>query len=304
MLFDRVFLDFDVYNAKAQKIKKELQSLRTHSLLHEKQMQNQLQKRLQELIINERIAYPAIQDAKNFAKIFKESFDKEIALFFSGCKGCHAYTFFEATKFINLNRTLSWFAKKIKDTYQYETLDLSVTQDATVRLSRVPYSLHQYSLLRVVPFALEDSYDEIIENALNKNCMSFKLDKYTTNGLPIHLQEIDKILSENEKIKEKNKNQIPCGSINISQSSKMDHRLLFKKLIGEPASEYPGKEYVMYRCPFKDHKDNNPSFMVHKTGYKCYGCQRQGNYWQFLKDYYGWTNEQVRKYLKSSFKIN
>ena len=59
------------------------------------------------------------------------------------------------------------------------------------------------------------------------------------------------------------------------------------------------KENLMYKCPFKDHNDNNPSFMVYKTGYKCYGCNRKGNYFQFFKDYYGWTNQQVQTHLRT-----
>lgn len=300
MLFDRVFLDFDVRNTSAQKIKKELQSLRTHSLVYKKHRQEELQQKLQDLIIDERIAYPAIQDAKHFAKIFKENFGQEIALFFSGCKGCHAYSFFEATKFIDLNKTIYWFAKKVKDTYKYETLDLSVTKDPTVRLSRVPYSKHQYSLLSVVPFSLEDSYEEIIEKALNVHCRPFEPVKYLTTDLPIHLKKIDKILMDNEKIKAQNRNKMPNQQFNVSLSSRVDHRLLFKNFLGEPVRSYPDKEYVMYRCPFPDHPDHNPSFRVQKVGYNCYGCLRQGNYWQFLKDFHGWSNEQVKKYLKSS----
>ena len=73
-----------------------------------------------------------------------------------------------------------------------------------------------------------------------------------------------------------------------------------RKFLGEPEKEYPEKEYVMYRCPFKDHPDNKPSFRVHKTGYNCYGCGKSGNYWQFLKDYNGWDDNQVKHYLKSA----
>jgi len=55
----------------------------------------------------------------------------------------------------------------------------------------------------------------------------------------------------------------------------------------------------MYKCPFKDQDDKKPSFRVHKNGSYYYGFQRKGNYWQFLKDYYGWDDEQVKMYLKA-----
>ena len=72
-----------------------------------------------------------------------------------------------------------------------------------------------------------------------------------------------------------------------------------RKYLGIPEHEYPDKEYVMYRCPFPDHQDTNPSFMVHKRGYKCYGCGEKGNYWQFLKDYNSWNDQKVKEYLNN-----
>ncbi|MBU4535918.1 MAG: hypothetical protein KKF16_08915 [Euryarchaeota archaeon] len=55
----------------------------------------------------------------------------------------------------------------------------------------------------------------------------------------------------------------------------------------------------MYRCPFPGHADLKPSFMVHENGFKCYGCNETGNYWQFLKEYNNWSNEEVKNYLNS-----
>lgn len=76
-----------------------------------------------------------------------------------------------------------------------------------------------------------------------------------------------------------------------------DHRVFFKPILGDPIREYPEKEYLMYNCPFSDHDDLKPSFRVHKTGYYCYGCQRRGNYWQFLKDCYGWRDEEIKQHF-------
>jgi DNA primase len=76
------------------------------------------------------------------------------------------------------------------------------------------------------------------------------------------------------------------------------HRVFFRSLLGDPVRSYPDKEYVMYNCPFQDHNDKKPSFRVHKKGYYCYGCQKRGNYWQFIKDYHAWSDEKVKKYLK------
>jgi len=297
MIFDRAFFDFDVSHPMANELKKQLQRLRSQSLIYEKQKQQELQEQLRDLIINDRIAEPAINEAKHFSRIFKESFGQTPALFFSGSKGCHAYLFFEPSNYTNLNRTLSWFAEQIKRVYKYKTLDLSVFHDAMVRLSRVPYSKHQYSLLSVVPFSVDDNYDEIMEKALNPHVESFQVLDHLTN-FHTHLQGIDETLTDNERIKLLKRKKIPKAHVKVDMGSRLDHREFFKALLGDPAGIYPDKEYVMYRCPFLDHEDRNPSFRVHKNGYQCYGCQRKGNYFQFLKDYNGWNDEEVKHYLK------
>ncbi len=119
------------------------------------------------------------------------------------------------------------------------------------------------------------------------------------SGFGEYLQEIDLILKHNSKIPKEN--QIKAAGVNKNKSFTIvgDHRLFFKSIIGEPIKEYPGKDYVMYRCPFQDHEDYNPSFQVNKTGYKCYGCNRKGNYFQFLKDYNKWSDEEVKIHLRN-----
>jgi hypothetical protein len=297
VIFDRAFFDFDVSHPEANELKKQLQRLRSQSLIHEKQKQLELQEKLRDLIINERIAEPAINEAKHFSTIFEKSFGKPASLFFSGSKGCHAYLFFQPSNFTNLNRALSWFAEQIKQVYNYETLDLSVVHDAMVRLSRVPYSKHQYSQLSVVPFTIDDSYDEIMKKAKNPKVEPFQVHDHLTN-FHTHLRVIDETLSHNARIDSLKRKKTQIGPVKANMVLKMDHRNFFKNLLGQPAGIYPDKEYDMYRCPFPDHEDRKPSFRVHKTGYYCYGCQREGNYFQFLKDYYGWNDEEVKHYLK------
>ncbi|AUB54905.1 hypothetical protein BK007_01970 [Methanobacterium subterraneum] len=298
MVFDRVFLDFDVSNHEVKKIKKELTSLRSHGLKHEKSRQEELRDQLQDLITNEKIAKQAIDEAKHFAVKFKETFGKYPALFFSGCKGCHAYTFFKATGFKNLNLAVSWFAENVKKSYNQHTLDLSVTQDAQARLSRIPYSKHQLTDLVVVPFITEDDYDDIIRKSLHPHVEDFSREDYQTD-FHKHLQKIDLVETYNARVKRINK---PPNKASLDGSKNFngvyDHRVFFKSILGDPVREYPDKEYVMYNCPFHDHDDRKPSFRVHKKGYYCYGCQKRGNYWQFFKDYYGLNNGGVKKYLQ------
>ncbi len=302
MVFDRVFLDFDVSNPEVKKIKKELTDLRSHGLKYERSKQDELKYQLQDLIINDKIAKQAIDEAKYFAIKFKETFGNYPALFFSGCKGCHAYTFFKATTFTNLNLAVSWFAENVKKSYNQHTLDLSVTQDAQARLSRIPYSKHHLTDLTVVPFSIEDYYDEIIIRSLNTHVEGFNKEEYQTD-FHKHLQKIDQVETYNAKVKSIDRTLYKArleGSKNFN--GVYDHRVFFNTVLGDPVREYPDKEYVMYNCPFQDHKDRKPSFRVHKKGYYCYGCQKRGNYWQFIKDFYGLNNSQVREYIQLNLK--
>ena len=277
MVFDRAYFDFDVSDPQAHNLKKELIKLRSHGLKHEPQNKEKLEEKFRNLLIEEKIAEPAINEAKDFAVTFEEAFGRAPILFFSGSKGCHAYTFFEQILGVNINRALSWFAEKVKEEYNYQTLDESVNKDAISRLSRVPYSKHQLTGLTVVPFTLNDTYDEIMEKAINAHPEPFKKEDYFS-WFGKHLQTIDPILAHNEMVqKEENKAKRPVPNGFKSFSGVDDHRVYFKELLGEPESEHPDKEYVMYCCPFPDHDDNKPSFKVHRTNYECYGCKRKGN---------------------------
>jgi hypothetical protein len=296
VVFDRVYFDFDVDHLEARSIKYILKHLKSKNFTRTKDIQNKLKTKLRFLIIEKKIAKPAIDEAKSFAKLFKKDFGKEPALFFSGFKGCHAYIFFEPTELINPNRTVEHFAEKIKEQYHFDTIDLAVNKDAIGRLSRIPYSKHQYTDLTVVPFDLTDSYNKIMENSLNPIIDSFDIENHYTR-LDLHLKKIDKILEYNYQTDlEKKKELVKIHPLNRSFNN-LDHRSFFKDILGEAEKEYPDKEYVMYCCPFPDHEDNSPSFRVHKTGYLCYGCQRKGNYWEFLKEYNKWTDEDVKKSL-------
>lgn len=293
MVFDRAFFDFDVSNDEAKKLKEKLVKLRSQGLGHEKVQQEKLQSQLQKLITNEEITRPAVEEAKDFAAKYKETFGKHPALFFSGSKGCHAYIFFKASSFKNINQALNWFAGHVKKSFNYQTLDLSVTRDASARLSRVPYSKHQISNLTVVPFTIEDSYKDIVEKSMNPQVETFNREDHSTD-FHKHLQKIDQIETHNTQIRKNTLKHAPKSPPRTGK--KIDHREFFKKILGEPVKEYPEKEYVMYHCPFPDHDDKKPSFRVHRCGYYCYGCKKKGNYWQFLKEYYGWNDERVRQF--------
>ncbi len=299
ILFDRLFFDFDTKDCDAERIKNNLLNLKKMGPHYEKDKQNDLKIQLQKLIKNEKIAKDAVDDAKKFSKIFKRDFGKEPALFFSGFKGCHAYVFFESFEPKEPNKTVFHFANQVRNIYALNSMDLSVNKDAVSRVARIPYSKHQLTDLTVIPFNTTDSYNEIISKSLEPVITPFNIENHSTQ-FNKHLQLIDQIIVDNQLTKsKKSKLQIKKFSKNYTGND-IDHRSFFKKILGEPEKEYPEKEYVMYCCPFKDHTDNKPSFMVHSKGYKCYGCGKSGNYWQFLKDYKGWDDNQVEHYLKSA----
>lgn len=304
MVFDRAFFDFDITNHQVQEVKGELINLRTQGLYYHWEKQEKLREKLRTLIIDDRVAEPSINEAKRFASYFNGWFGSYPILFFSGLKGCHAYTFFEPVR-VDINRVLSWFGGEVKKVGGFTTLDLSPCKTAGTRLSRAPYTRHQYTDLTVVPFTINDTYEEILEKALDPRVGSFSREGYYS-GFGEYLQEIDPILKQNQEIKRKREQRIQSreGQYNPNnRGGKVgDHRRWFRGLLGPPAYESPTKPYVMYHCPFPDHPDHHPSFKVHPRGYWCYGCGRHGNYWQFLKDYYGWTDEQVKEQLKRSYK--
>lgn len=279
MIIDRCFFDFDISHPEIHEIKKQIHINRINKVKYW-----DLQEKLQDLIIDEHIIEPAILEAKDFADKFCECFNNRPLLFFSGCKGAHAYTFFEPIQEVDVNRIISYFAGNIKEVYQYKTLDLAVNQDPISRLSRVPYSKHEYSGLTVVPFTVEETYEEIMEKSLHPQVESFKMEDYQST-LGEHLETIWPLVKYNEELiaLDRKAKQI-SRFINYPNHLK-DHREWFKEILGPPVREYPEKEYVMYNCPFTDHDDNKPSFKVNKYGYYCYGCERRGNYYQFLKEH-------------------
>jgi len=296
LIFDRIFFDFDTKDSEAERLKTMLIALRKEGPHYKREKQADLKEQLKGRVINNEIPKNAVDDAKIFSKIFKRDFGKEPALFFSGFKGCHTYVFFEPFEPKEINRTVHHFAENVKKSYGLDSMDLSVNKDAMSRVSRIPYSKHQLTDLTVVPFETSDNYNEIVRRAEDPKIQSFNVENHLID-FNIHLKKIDEILSQYVAIKPKTKSNIRFNS-QPSKFKTYDNRLLFKQTIGEPVKEY--EHYNMHQCPFPDHEDSKPSFMVHSKGYNCYGCNRKGNYWQFLKDYNGWDDDQVRMHLKST----
>lgn len=295
MLIDRLYFDFDITDSTFNEIKAELIALRSKGLHINQSEQLKLKNKINELLIDE-LAAPAIDEAMEFSRIIQDGLGSPPALFFSGAKGCHAYVFFKSIKLNSPDLAIHELARDIKDNYDFKTLDLSVNRDATSRVARIPYSKHQLTGLTVVPFDLSMDYETIIESSKNPKTTHFDKKNYFSN-FDEFLVKYDDVISLNKGLNEYSKPKHVSFKRRYINMENSDQRSFFRDIIGAPQREYVN--YDMYHCPFPDHHDSNPSFLVHENGYKCYGCQRKGNYWQFLKDYNNWSDEEVKKYLKS-----
>lgn len=58
-------------------------------------------------------------------------------------------------------------------------------------------------------------------------------------------------------------------------------------------------ERLQANCPFPNHRDSTPSFMVyrHTQTFRCFGCGIGGDVLDFLQHYYGWSFQQSLDYL-------
>lgn len=298
IIYDRLFFDFDASNSEANKLKKDLVDLQTQGPLYNKNLQNVFQEKLQKMVIENRIAEKAIEQARDFAYKIENSFGKPPLLFFSGFKGAHAYLFFDPVKLEYPKESIAHFARTIKEKLEYTTLDTAVTENAPRSNARVPYSVHPSTRLTVIPFGLEDTYEEIMYKSLNPVStlhLPLVIDNHKT-GLGEHLK--NNIDSRLVKTLSKNKNETNrVYKHNAYFAENIDLRDFLKKILGEPQKEF--KDYIQYNCPFGDHNDSKPSFTVYKTNYICFGCNRKGNYWQFLKDFYGMSDYQIKKSLNN-----
>ncbi len=299
-LVDRVFFDFDLESPDIKNALNELNTIRKNGLHYMPNQQEELLNYIHDCIVNRKVSIEPINQAKEFAEFINCEYGAYPILFFSGFKGCHVYAFFKQINLNYINNTIQHFAEGIKERMNLDTMDLSVNKDPNVRKSRIPYSKNEMTGLTVVPFQIDDSYDEIIDKALNPTVEPFNTSDYLTS-LNNHLKELDRTIPFNQPVKHQrrshktgnNRRWVPVGS-------GIDNRQFFREYIGPPEREYTN--YDAYNCPFPDHQDNNPSFVVYDSGYKCYGCDRKGNYWQFLKDRRNMSDSQIRKYLELKFK--
>lgn len=75
--------------------------------------------------------------------------------------------------------------------------------------------------------------------------------------------------------------------------------------IGEVTQLKPSSGGFMGRCPFPDHAEKTASFSVSETKqvYHCFGCQKSGNLFSFLRDYHGMNFPEAVEFLADRARI-
>lgn len=273
---DRLFLDFDVENKRIKDLWKEaIGHLNRGNMEGFKNTREKIKK----TIIKKKLAKEPLEDALALRDYFLEAYNVDSLIFFSGAKGFHLYTPMKPTRYHDYNRTISYFAKRLKD-HALPTLDLAVCKDALVRLGRAPYTMNMKTGLYTVLVDPEDDYNRIMEKALNPQPPRVEIPN------PGHLQdrirEYDRKLKNLVEFKRERREQETGKRIRPWKGRKIgDLRPLFRKVLGDP--DYEGSDYIMYKCPFPDHDDSTPSFSVKRGVWRCFGCNRRGYSWYDFK---------------------
>ena len=145
------------------------------------------------ILLNEgKWALPPIIEAKRVAQFIKEKHDKKTLIVFSGAKGAHIYLFFKPVLLKHPAEVIRRFQEKLRDYLQLKYVDNQIMGDVA-RLLRIPYTKHQDSGLKAIPFHIESEYQEIISMASKTNLkpINFDLNDYL---IPIEhlLMEIDR----------------------------------------------------------------------------------------------------------------
>lgn len=317
ILYDKWFIDFDVSNPEATDFKNWLNYIRRFNYNDELLLQKGLVKQYQDLVVDEHIAEKSINEAKDFALRFEDEYGNQPALFFSGAKGCHAYCFFEPIKLQAPNRTFLKLKKIVESAGKYTTIDESVHKDVHSRKSRVPYTKHPHTGLTVVPFTVNDSYDDIMVKSKNPVIEPFNKLDYTTEFhhpiLELDRLEMDNMLLEKEqRLKEQaeleaKRKRIQKLRLNLGVKSaggyvKPDCRDLAQQILGSSSASYGS--YEMYSCPF--HDDNNPSMIVKSKYFSCLAdtCGFYGNYLDFIMKFFNLSYDDAIQYLRNNYPDN
>ena len=113
-----------------------------------------------------------IKECQKVARWFKDKFNVDGLMFFSGGKGCHLHIIFNnPVEVRNVKEVISFIGNNLKKFLKLKTIDSSVYKDK-VRVLRMPTSRHQGTKLYANPFLMKDSYLDILDKAVIKTDIS------------------------------------------------------------------------------------------------------------------------------------
>ena len=134
----------------------------------------------------------SINESKKVAKWFKDVFNIDGLLFFSGGKGAHLHILLNnPIEVKNVKEVITHIGDTLKKHLKLKTIDRNVYSDR-VRVIRLPTSRHQDTKLYANPFKIDDRYYDIIDNAMEKIDLSdIDIPDNDTSNLESFIKEID-----------------------------------------------------------------------------------------------------------------
>ena len=143
-----------------------------------------------------------IKECQKVARWFKDKFHVDGLLFFSGGKGCHLHILLNnPIEVKNVKEVTTFIGDNLKKSLKLKTIDSSVYKDK-VRVIRMPTSRHQGTKLYANQFQINDTYLDIIDNAVIRTDLSSITipDNDTSN-----LEDWIKIIDDEQSSIKKNK---------------------------------------------------------------------------------------------------
>lgn len=192
----------------------------------------------------------------------------------SSNKGYHIYIEIYLTDFKNIkmydektiNDIFNLFVLNIinNDLFKFNTLDMVNTSAGLKANIRLIDSIHPKTKKRV------KIIDGEFKTERSRECRLYT--KKIFNETLIYFELLQKQVEE--KIKKYNDNN---DSVDII--AKNDLRYLIPQIYGLKTKEFG--DYITVQCPF--HNDSNPSLLIKKEWYYCWGCGEKGNVWTLIK---------------------
>ena len=143
-----------------------------------------------------------IRECQKVAKWFKDKFNVDGLLFFSGGKGCHLHILLDSPIDIrNVKEVTTFIGDNLKKHLKLKTIDSSVYKDK-VRVLRMPTTRHQGTKLYANQFDVKDTYLDIIDKAVIKTDLSsIAIPNNDTSNLEGFIKQIDDNITSSKKNK-------------------------------------------------------------------------------------------------------